>query len=87
MFCCYFVSAPEWSTVSMYNLKTSCRTEPAKMIKGQVNETEQQCVDGLLFEVVSGAGYSIPQRYLKHMARLLMQLFPETVKIMPILVY
>jgi hypothetical protein len=32
------------------------------MIKGQVNETEQQCVDGLLFEVVSGAGYSIPQR-------------------------
>ena len=66
----------------MYNLKTSCRTEPAKMIKGQVNETEQQCVDGLLFQVVSGAGYSIPQRYLKHMARLPVQLFPETVKIM-----
>jgi hypothetical protein len=35
--------------------------------------------------VVSCAGYSIPQSYLKHIARLLMQLFPEAVKIMPTL--
>jgi hypothetical protein len=35
--------------------------------------------------VISCAGYLIPQSYLKHIARLLMQLFPEAVKIMPTL--
>lgn len=30
--------------------------------------------------VISCAGYSIPQSYLKHIARLLRQLFPEAVK-------
>ena len=36
-------------------------------------------------EVVSCAGYSIPQSYLKHTARLLTKLFHVAVKIMPTL--
>jgi hypothetical protein len=65
---------------------TLCRTERAKRIKGQVNDNEQQqCVDWLLSEVVSCAGYSIPLSYLKQTAKLLTQLFPEAVKIMPAL--
>jgi hypothetical protein len=38
-----------------------------------------------LIVVFSRAGYSIPQSYSKHTARLLTQLFPEPVKIMPTL--
>jgi hypothetical protein len=42
-------------------------------------------VDFIVVFVISCAGYSIPQSYLKHIARLLMQLFSEAVKIMPTL--